>query len=105
MSFLLQLAACRPSCAPLQQEWCLGGARAENTQALHAPLCREFLQRKYAGLMEVEVKAASGLPAADVSHCCFCHKARSLNPASRLPLPFVGWRKHRPHAPRPPLPH
>ena len=28
---------------------------------------REFLQRKYAGLLEVEVKAASGLPAADVS--------------------------------------
>jgi hypothetical protein len=63
---------------------CLGSARAENTHALHAPLCREFLQRKYAGLMEVEVKAASGLPAADVSATTALHNAL---PHNTLPVP------------------
>lgn len=34
-----------------------------------APPAREFLRRKFAGLVEVTVQSARGLPAADVSLC------------------------------------
>lgn len=44
------------------------------------PLLREFLRRKFAGLVEVTVQAASGLPAADV---------RAADRQLRMP---IGWR-------------
>ena len=75
----------------------------------HVPLPREFLRRKFAGLVEVTVQSASGLPAADVRAadwqlcmpvgwlliCLDMAASRSCMLAQRMALP---------HSPHPALP-
>lgn len=83
------------ACSPYSKLWLPCRARQARLGAempKHAPLlllfvagccCRDFLRRKYAGLMEVEVKSASGLPAADVS--CSVPLLNKFMPSRRQP--------------------